>query len=45
MTRSHSTQTKKTYRKPVLLKKGTVSKLTKGGKPGSTDFQGAGAQV
>ncbi len=26
----HSTQTKKSYRKPVLVKKGTVKKLTKG---------------
>ncbi|MDQ6478908.1 lasso RiPP family leader peptide-containing protein [Dyadobacter sp. LHD-138] len=34
----HSTQTKKSYRKPVLVKKGTVSKLTRGGTGGSTDF-------
>ena len=27
---SHSTQTKKSYRKPVLNKLGKVSKLTKG---------------
>jgi hypothetical protein len=27
---SHSTQTKKSYRKPVLVKHGNVSKLTKG---------------
>ncbi|KAA6440649.1 lasso RiPP family leader peptide-containing protein [Dyadobacter flavalbus] len=27
---SHSTQTKKAYRKPVLKKHGNVSKLTKG---------------
>lgn len=33
----HSTQTKKSYRKPVLVKKGTVSKLTRGGTGGSAD--------
>ncbi|MDR6803516.1 hypothetical protein J2Y45_000786 [Dyadobacter sp. BE34] len=27
---SHSTQTKKSYRKPVLVQHGSVSKLTKG---------------
>ncbi|WP_159474528.1 lasso RiPP family leader peptide-containing protein [Dyadobacter sp. 3J3] len=39
MTRMHSTQTKKSYKKPVLVKKGTVSKLTKGGTGGSADLQ------
>lgn len=33
---SHSTQTKKSYRKPVLAQHGNVSKLTKG-KLGSID--------
>lgn len=36
----HSTQTKKSYRKPVLNRFGTVNKLTKG-KLGS-QFDGAG---
>jgi len=45
MVRLHSTQTKKSYKKPVLAKKGTVSKLTKGAKMGSSDFEGAGSQV
>ncbi len=35
---SHSTQAKKSYRKPVLNKIGSVKKLTKGAKSGSTDF-------
>ena len=43
--KSHSTQTKKSYKKPVLVKRGTVAKLTKGAKPGSTDLEAAGAQV
>ena len=30
MTKMHSTQTKKSYRKPMLNKLGSVSKLTKG---------------
>lgn len=29
MTRLHSTQTKKSYKKPVLVKLGKVSKLTR----------------
>jgi hypothetical protein len=38
---SHSTQTKKSYRKPVLNRFGNVAKLTKGTKGGSeTDFGG-----
>ena len=35
MTRLHSTQTKKSYKKPVLVKRGTVAKLTKATKGGS----------
>lgn len=35
MTRLHSTQTKKSYKKPVLVKRGTVSKITKSQKGGS----------
>jgi hypothetical protein len=37
MIRLHSTQTKKSYKKPVLLKKGTVSKLTRGKLGSATD--------
>jgi hypothetical protein len=37
----HSTQTKKSYKKPVLNKLGKVSKLTKAQK-GSTGDDGAG---
>lgn len=37
MTRLHSTQTKKSYKKPVLAKKGNVAKITKGGTGGSAD--------
>ena len=33
----HSTQTKKSYRKPVLKKIGSVSAITKGQKSGSSD--------
>jgi hypothetical protein len=33
----HSTQTKKSYRKPVLKKMGSVKILTKGGTGGSAD--------
>lgn len=33
----HSTQTKKSYRKPVLLKKGSVAKITKATKTGSEE--------
>jgi len=40
MTEMHSTQTKKSYRKPVLNKLGKVSQLTKG-KLGS-QFDGVG---
>ncbi|MBE9465078.1 lasso RiPP family leader peptide-containing protein [Dyadobacter subterraneus] len=42
MTRLHSTQTKKSYKKPVLVKKGNVAKLTKGVKPGSNDLESGG---
>ena len=45
MVNLHSTQTKKLYRKPTLLKKGSISKLTKGQKGGSTDFQGVGGNI
>jgi hypothetical protein len=34
---SHSTQTKKSYRKPVLNRFGNVAKLTKGKQGGSVD--------
>lgn len=34
---SHSTQTKKSYRKPVLNRFGNVAKLTKGKTGGSLD--------
>jgi hypothetical protein len=34
---SHSTQTKKSYRKPVLNRFGNVAKLTKGKTGGSFD--------
>ncbi|WP_409015033.1 lasso RiPP family leader peptide-containing protein [Dyadobacter sp. CY345] len=37
MTNLHSTQTKKSYRKPVLVKRGNVAKLTRGGTGGSSD--------
>jgi hypothetical protein len=40
----HATQTKKSYKKPVLKKIGTVKSLTKGEKPGSGDL-GQGSQV
>jgi len=40
----HSTQTKKSYRKPVLKKKGSVKKLTRGLKPGSSDLD-TGSEV
>jgi hypothetical protein len=33
----HSTQTKKSYHKPVLVKKGKISVLTRGGTGGSAD--------
>ncbi|MGF1926113.1 MAG: lasso RiPP family leader peptide-containing protein [Bacteroidia bacterium] len=33
----HATTTKKSYRKPVLKKIGTIKKLTRGGVGGSTD--------
>jgi hypothetical protein len=39
---SHSTQTKKSYRKPILNKLGRVSKLTKVQKGSSTLDDGAG---
>jgi len=42
---SHSTQTKKSYKKPVLNKMGKVKSLTKGEKTGSSDQFGAGSQV
>lgn len=45
MVNLHSTQTKKTYVKPILLKKGSVAKLTRGQKGGSTDFQGVGGNI
>lgn len=35
--KSHFTQTKKSYRKPILNKLGNVSKLTKGKISGSLD--------
>jgi hypothetical protein len=34
----HSTQTKKSYRKPVLKKIGSVKSITRGGSGGSTDL-------
>lgn len=37
---SHSTQTKKSYKKPVLNKMGSVKSLTKGEKLGSGDLDG-----
>lgn len=37
---SHSTQTKKSYRKPVLNRFGNVAKLTKGKVGGSVDEDG-----
>lgn len=42
MINMHSTQTKKSYRKPVLVQKGTIAKLTRGGGGGSQDVQLAG---
>jgi len=45
MVNLHSTQTKKTYVKPHLVKRGSVAKLTKGQKGGSTDFQGLGGNI
>ncbi|WP_158547903.1 hypothetical protein [Dyadobacter luteus] len=36
----HSTQTKRSYKKPVLNKLGKVSKLTKGIKGSDVDDQG-----
>jgi len=36
----HSTQTKKSYRKPVLVKHGNVSKLTKGKQGSEFDEDG-----
>ncbi|TKT93433.1 lasso RiPP family leader peptide-containing protein [Dyadobacter frigoris] len=41
MTRMHSTQTKKSYKKPVLNEIGKVSKLTRELK-GSTSTDGSG---
>jgi len=41
----HSTQTKKSYRKPVLKKKGSINSLTKGLKVGSSDANTTTAQV
>ena len=41
----HATKAKKSYRKPVLNKIGTVKELTKGAKGGSTDLGGKGAEV
>ncbi|NIJ51507.1 lasso RiPP family leader peptide-containing protein [Dyadobacter arcticus] len=37
---SHSTQTKKSYRKPVLSKLGSVTKLTKGKAGSAEDLDG-----
>lgn len=39
MTNLHSTQTKKSYRKPVLVKRGSVKSLTRGLKTGSNDLE------
>jgi hypothetical protein len=41
----HATQTKKSYKKPVLKKIGTIGELTKGSKGGSTDFAGKGGDI
>ncbi len=37
---SHSTQTKKSYRKPVLVQHGSVNKLTKGKLGSQPDDEG-----
>ena len=41
----HATKTKKSYRKPVLNKIGSVKELTKGQKNGSTDFGGQAGDI
>lgn len=45
MINMHSTQTKKSYRKPVLKKMGSIKKLTRGAKPGSSDLDGLASEV